>query len=177
MKKITVTFKAIKKLERRKRLHAGPGRTSKLYSGFKPGICFLWGWSAKPPWGSISQTNWNPTNKTNCWSCRRRNMIGWHRKEIVARKEIARETAAVICSHNLTFYPRISDPWTYKTKVGAFRESNAEWRAEVVGSVGWEGGEDSVVLRQRRAKVLTWFQITVGELVSKFTVQVEWSAN
>lgn len=43
----------------------------------------------------------------------------------------------------------------------------------MVGSVGWEGGEDSVVLRQRRAKVLTWFQITVGELVSKFTVQVE----
>lgn len=37
-------------------------------------------------------------------------MIRWHRKEIVARKEIARETAAVICSHNLTFYARISDP-------------------------------------------------------------------
>lgn len=35
-----------------------------------------------------------------------------------------------------------------------------------MGSVGWEGGEDSVVLRQRRTKVLTWFQITVGELVS-----------
>lgn len=43
-----------------------------------------------------------------------------------------------------------------------------------VGGQCWMGGRRGLSGPQAKtSKVLTWFQITVGELVSKFTVQVE----